>query len=337
MEHVAIDLGGRESQVCVRRADGTIVEERRWRTDDLAICLAKRRPSRVIVETCAQAFHVADLAVAAGHEVRVVPAMLVKTLGVGARGVKTDRKDAQVLSEVSTRIELPSVHIPTERVRIRRATCTSREALIGSRTQLINCVRGWARTTGLRVRSGSTKTFAERIRAGCTNLPSHIERLLAVVEELDAQICEADRELASLAKDDPICRQLMTMPGVGPVTAVRFQAAVDDPARFETAHKVEAYLGLVPGEYSSSERQRRTGITKAGPPAVRRTLLQAAWSAWRCRPLDPMVEWARQIEKRRGKNIAIVALARKMAGILFAMWRDGTNYNPPASASVSHA
>ena len=121
------------------------------------------------------------------------------------------------------------------------------------------------------------------------------------------------------------------------MTAVRFQAAIDNTTRFETAHKVEAYLGLVPGEHSSSDRQRRTGITKAGPPAVRRTLLQAAWSAWRCRPSDPMVEWAKQVEKRRGKHIAVVALARKMAGILFAMWRDGTIYNPQEGARASHA
>ena len=112
------------------------------------------------------------------------------------------------------------------------------------------------------------------------------------------------------------------------MTAVRFVAAVDQIDRFETAHKVEAYLGLTPGEDSSSMRVRRTGITKAGPPRLRWALVQAAWSLWRTRPTDRNVVWAQEVAKRRGKRVAIVALARKLAGILFAMWRNGTDYNP---------
>ena len=107
MEHVAIDLGGRKSQVCVRSADGSILEEKQCETRALCRYLDRRPPSRVIVETCAEAFAVADAAMAAGHDVRVVPATLVRSLGVGARGIKTDVRDARVLSEVSCRIELP--------------------------------------------------------------------------------------------------------------------------------------------------------------------------------------------------------------------------------------
>jgi len=98
--------------------------------------------------------------------------------------------------------------------------------------------------------------------------------------------------------------------------------------RFENAHRVEAYLGLVPGEHSSSTREHKLGITKAGPSALRRTLVQAAWSARRARGNHPMQEWANEIEKRRGKRIATTALARKLAGILYALWRDGTTYKP---------
>src|SRR6267378_838651 len=112
MEHCAIDLGGRKSQVCVRASDGTIVHESRPETLALKEFLQGRPKSRVIVETCAEAFGVADAALALGHEVRVVSATLVRTLGVGARRTKTDRRDAQTLSEVSCRIDLPSVHVP---------------------------------------------------------------------------------------------------------------------------------------------------------------------------------------------------------------------------------
>src|SRR6185436_3165269 len=98
MDHIAIDLGGRESQICVRTAAGEIIDERRCSTASLGRYLAQRSGSRVIVETCAEAFSIADAAIAAGHQVRVVPATLVRSLGVGARGTKTDRRDAQVLS-----------------------------------------------------------------------------------------------------------------------------------------------------------------------------------------------------------------------------------------------
>jgi transposase len=107
----------------------------------------RRVVSRVILETCSEAFRVADLALSHGHEVRVVPATLVRSLGVGARRIKTDRRDAQVLSEVSCRIDLPSVHVTTELARERRSMCTMREELIAPRTALINCVRGWLRAT----------------------------------------------------------------------------------------------------------------------------------------------------------------------------------------------
>jgi transposase len=328
MEHVAIDLGGRESQVCVRDAAAMIVAERRCRNSELLEFLAKRPPSRVILETCAEAFGVADEALKYGHQVRVVPATLVRSLGVGARGIKTDKRDAQVLSEVSCRIDLPSVHIPAQVSRERKAMCTMREALTRSRTMLINSVRGWMRQQALRVGRGSTPTFAERVRKAVPSLSGYIDRQLQMITMLNEQIRLADRELAETAKRDPVCRRLMTVPGVGPVTAVRFVAGLDDVERFKSAHHVASYVGLVPGERSSSDRERRTGITKAGSNAMRRVLILAAWCSRRARRKDAMQLWADEVERRRGKFVAICALARKLAGMLYAIWRNGTVYDP---------
>ena len=336
MEHCAIDLGGRESQVCVRSSDGHIVEERRCRTAALPAYLASRPPSRVVVETCSEAFAIADAALAVGHEVRVVPATLVRSLGVGARRLKTDRRDAQVLSEVSSRIDLPSVHVPSQQARQRKTMCGMREALVGARTKLLNTVRGWLRAEGQRPRAGDVPTFAARVRAvyAETTLPPYVERQLRTLDALNQAIADADRELAAIAKADPIARRLMTVPGVGPSTSVRFVAALDEISRFPSAHAVESYLGLVPGENSSSDRKRRTSITKAGPPALRWCLVQAAWAARRARRQDPMQRWADEIEKRRGKRVAVLALARKLAGILYALWRDGTVYEPRLSGGA---
>jgi len=332
MNHIAIDLGGRKSQVCVRGAEGELKLQRKHDTRDLGLFLEGQPKSRVILESSAEAFKVADAAVAAGHEVRVVPASLAKALGVGARGTKTDERDARALSEMSCRMEvLPTVHIPAPRTRELRSTCTAREALVSSRTQLINSVRGYCRTQLVQLPAGPAQTFPFRVRKMLgmrrEGMPAMIGRLVVAIEALNVQIAAADKELEGIAQQDAICQRLITVPGVGPVTAVRYRAALDETERFKDAHKVEAYLGLTPGENSSSERMQRTGITKAGPSQVRWTLVQAAWCLWRTRPQDPNVLWAVNVAERRGRRVAIVALARKLSGILFAMWRDGTNYD----------
>jgi transposase len=335
VEHVAIDLGGRESQICVRAADGTILEERRVLTRCLGTYLERRPPSRVVLETCAEAFGVADDALNLGHEVRVVPATLVRSLGVGARRTKTDTRDTRVLSEVSCRIDLPSVHIPSPVSRERKSICGMREALVSARTKLVNTVHGWLRARAARPRSGAVESFPERVRMLLLKRPAYVDRQLQMIDELSRKIDAADSELAAMAKQDAICLRLMTVPGVGAVTSLRFAAALDEIARFRDSHKVEAYLGLTPGEHSSSERRQRTSITKAGSPALRRALVQAAWAARRCRRnTHPMLTWAAEVEKRRGKRVAIIALARKMVGILYAIWRDGTTYDRSRAANA---
>lgn len=340
MDHIAVDLGGRESQICVRSETGALLEEKRVATTKLVDYFKERPQSRVILETCAEAFAVATSAKAAGHDVRIVPATLVRALGVGHRGIKTDQRDARALSEASVRVELASVHVPTETSRDVKGACGMREETVQARTQLINCVRGWLRKELLRVRTGGTPTFPARVRECCEGrsrpIPASVSRLLICIEALSTQIAEADVELAAMAETDERCRLLMTVPGVGPITSLRFSAAVDEFDRFPNAHRLESYFGLTPGEDSSSDSRRRTSITKAGSRRVRWVMTQAAWCAYRTRPSDPMVVWALQVAKRRGVRVAVMALARKMAGIMFAMCRDKTSYDP-RRASVHRA
>jgi transposase len=293
----------------------------------------------VILETSAEAFAIADMAKALGHEVRVVPSALAPSLGVGARKIKTDKRDAQILSEVSSQIDLQSVHIPSDRARELKAICALRETLVESRTKLINSVRGFCRTRLIPIVAGSAETFSSRAQRSFAKVgievPPHVERVLLCLTAITVQIREADKDLRNHAKTDATCKRLMTVPGIGPVTAVRFQAALDEPTRFPDAHAVESYLGVTPGEDSSSERKRRTSITKAGPRKLRWALVEAAWCAWRFRPDDPMIVWAKEVAKRRGRRIAITALARKMAGILYAIWRSEKPYDPKRGASQS--
>ncbi len=332
MDHVAIDLGGKQSQICVRASDGTIIEEQRIPSTQIGAYLAKRPPSRVVFETCTEAFHIADQAMSHQHDVRVVPAMLVHSLGVGARGLKTDRRDARALSEVSCRIELPSVHIPSMASREYKALLSMRDALVSSRTKMINTVRAWLRSRGLRVRSSSSAGFHLRVLALGMPLPSAVEVQVQTLKMISAQIRLATAEIRRITKADPVCQRLMTIPGFGPVTALRFVATLDNVERFSRAHHVASYLGLTPGEWSSSERQHRMGITKAGSTQMRALLIQAAWAAWRREKDRSLGSWAEQVAQRRGKFVAVVAVARKLAGIAFAVWRDGTTFESPRAA-----
>jgi transposase len=341
MQHAAIDLGSKESQICIRQPDGAIVEERKHPTRKLTELVKTWPISRVVMEASAEAFKIADAALAAGHQVRVVPGTLVRLLGVGERGVKNDQRDARQLSKASWQTDVPSVHIPSQAARELKSICGARDVLVEMQRNLSNNVRGWLRTQLWKLPSGKMTTLPERLRthaqASQRVLPEHIERQLTMLTQVTEQVQAANKQARRLAAQHPVCRRLMTVPGVGPITSLRFVAAIDDPSRFSTAHRVQSYLGLTPGEHSSSERERKTGITKAGPSELRRCLVQAAWSAMLARKTHPMLEWAAQIAERRSRPVAAIALARKLSGILFAIWRDGTTYEAKRAARRSLA
>jgi len=138
-----------------------------------------------------------------------------------------------------------------------------------------------------------------------------------------------------MAQGDPIVRLLATAPGVGLVVVATFVSVLDEAKRFHNAHAVGAYLGFVPGESTTGgPTKRRLGsITKQGNGFARTLLIQAAWSIMRMKDIDdPLRKWADHLRKTRGAKIAVVALARKLAGVLWAMWRDGTVYDRVSQA-----
>jgi transposase len=154
-----------------------------------------------------------------------------------------------------------------------------------------------------------------------------------VMEVLDEELARADAHFATLVADDPIVKRLTTCPSIGPITAAAFVAALDDVHRFDGRRgpgQVTSYLGLVPREYSSGEQQQRGPVMRSAHPYVQALLVQAAWRV--CRSKDPRAaalrSWGHALVRRRGKKIAIVAVARRLARILYAMWRDGADYQP---------
>jgi transposase len=205
-----------------------------------------------------------------------------------------------------------------------------RRELTDSRTRAILIARAITRAEGFRIRSGRTVTFLDRLAALelSASMTATLLPLRSVIEVLDDELAAADDQFATLVADDPVAKRLMTVPSIGPITASAFIAALDDAGRFDGAAQVTSYLGLVPREYSSGEHQHRGRILRSAHPHVQSLLIQAAWRMSRSSDAKTtgLRAWADAITHRRGKKVAMVALARRLARILFAMWRDKTEY-----------
>jgi transposase len=205
-----------------------------------------------------------------------------------------------------------------------------RAALV--RTRYISLIRALLRQQGYRLPSGSAEGFLHRVRA--LPLPgrllAQIAPLLAVMQPLNRQLPYSDEAIEPVAAQDARVQRLRTVPSIGPVTAAVVVATLDEAQRFRHAHQVEAYRGLVPREFSSGDSQRRGPITKAGPGRARWLLIPAAISILRRRPPEAEARrtWALRIAARRGKHVAVVALTRRLTGILYALCREGTGYEP---------
>jgi transposase len=209
--------------------------------------------------------------------------------------------------------------------------------MVRTRAKSISLIRALLRRDGLRIASGTARSFTVRLAAlqMSGELQAEIAPLLVLMDALNEQIKRADAQLAQLVKEDLTVKRLTSVPGVGVVTATCFVATLDDVTRFPDAKQARAYLGLVPSEYSSGERQQRGRINKAGPNRARYLLVEAALAILRRRNSQTAAlhDWALKIKERRGMKIAVVALARKLAGILYAMWRDSADIKATAAST----
>lgn len=321
MQSVGLDIHKVNTQVCILAVDGTVEREVRIATDrkHLAKLLGSRAPMRMLLEASTESEWVARFLETLGHEVIVADPNYAPMYPHRVRRVKTDRRDARALAEACRSGTFRRAHRASEASRRTRAGLAVREALVRTRSRYISVVRSLLRGEGMRVRSGDASTFASRVEE--LELPevlaSTVAPLLEIMETLSARLQEIDRDLAAATREDP-------------VTATVFRTVIDDVTRFRSAHLLESYLGLVPGERSSGETRHRGHLTKRGNTRARWLLIEAAWTILRGKAANTheLAAWGRQIAARRGKQIGAVALARKLAGILFAMWRDGKDFDP---------
>ena len=331
MEHIGIDVHKRESQICILTPEGEIIERRIQSTREKFTAVFKARArARVLLEASTESEWVAHTIEQCGHEVIVADPNYAPMYPERRRRVKTDRRDARMLAEACrVRAYRPAHRVSAAQRHVRRQLRV-RDLLVRTRGRTLALIRALVRSEGLRVRSGDADRFGTYVSE--LELPDELQAalrpLLALWEHLTEQLAAADAQLAETAAANPVVQRLTTAPGVGPVIATAFVATLDEAGRFGGAHQVESYLGLVPSEDSSADRRRRGHITKAGNPRMRWLLVQAAWAALRSRRADAagLRAWAEQLAKRRGRRIATVAVARRLAGMLFAMWRDHTTF-----------
>jgi transposase len=342
MNYGAIDLHARSTWIRIVDGDGTAVLEQTVPTTAAALSavFATQPRARILIESSTESEWVAQTIEAHGHEVIVASPTYQLMYGHRDRHIKTDRRDVVALTEACRHGIYRAAHRVSSEQRQRRRALRVRAQLVRARTQLVNLVRAQLRQEGYRVPRATSESMPRRYAA--LALPEPLRTALApaltTIATLTEQIALSDTALAAIAAADPVVQRLRTAPGVGVITALTYRAVLDDVARFGGARSVAAYLGLVPREDSSGTRQRKGGITKAGPPDLRVLLVQASWVVWRQRTgRGALHAWVERLAARRGKRIAIVALARRLGRILYAMWRDGTEYGTPLGKATAQA
>jgi transposase len=269
-----------------------------------------------------------------GHTVIVADPTFAPMYATRSRHFKTDKRDARALKDACARATYrPAYRLSAARRHV-RAELAVRDALVRTRVRYIALLKTMVRREGLRVPSGASRTVEQRVAelVLATQLPTlgaELAPLLTLLPTVHAEIAAADGRLEALVAADPVLTRLATAPGVGVVTAAAVVAVLDDITRFPSAHAVEAYLGLVPCEDSSADRRRLGHITKAGNARARWLLIEAGWRILRGKTAETAAlrAWGQAIAKRRGPRIAAVAVARRLAGVLYAMWRDACPYD----------
>lgn len=334
MDTIGLDLHKRESQLCIIGSQGEVTEKRiATSRERFTAVLGKRARCRILLEASTESEWVARHLESLGHEVIVADPGFAPMYATRSKKVKTDKRDARTLAEACMLGAYRSTHRVSAEQRHVRSELLVRDALVRTRTRYVALIKAAVRREGLRLSQGEAERTASKVSAIelREEVLQELRPILGLLSPLNREIDSADKRIEQLGRNDPVVGRLMTAPGVGPVTALAFVAALDEVTRFPGAHQVEAYLGLVPSEYSSGDRQHRGRITKRGNARMRSLLVEAGWRILRSRKSEcsALRAWALQIAARRGKRIAVVALARRLSGILFAMWRDGNNYRAP--------
>jgi len=328
MKHyIGLDVSMKETSICIVNEKGKVVYEGKEKTDPSLLTHHLKNKNlkieKIAMESGSLSHYLISEMQKLGLSVTCVDArQMSKVLSVKVN--KTDRNDARGIAEALRSGYYREVALKSQKNVETSTVLGSRRMLVQQKVSLKNGIRGFLKTYGICVPVKGKRCFLQKVRDVLEEQPSYIQKsveaLLTSFEKLDSEIIGLEKMIKELAKDDEDVKLLITIPGVGIITALSFKVAIDDPSRFQDSRNVGAYLGMTPKQYSSGETHRQGGISKCGNPAVRSLLVEAGTvmltrtKVW-CKPKA----WAFKLARKKGTKKAAVALGRKLGVIMHRM------------------
>lgn len=332
--YCGIDLGNKNSMFAIIQGNRQVVKEELVATNEVAVkkVLKGYRDLTCVVEAAPLAEWLCGVIEGLGHKVAIVCARKAKVALASQSKKKTDKRDARALAELCRSGWYEAVHRKSAEAREMRSFMTARKQLVECSTAISSSIRGILRAHGVKLECGTDETgFYDKVQEAIKKLPKlaqkGVKELRKAFEQLHMQQRAMYKELHKNARENRITKLLQTIPGVGPATAAAFVATIDDPNRFPDGEKVAAYLGLTPSVYQSGETEYRGRITKTGDKLLRWLLVEAAHILLTRSgtPCD-LRTWGLMLQEKKGAGKARVAVARRLCGIMWKMWQEGTEF-----------
>lgn len=332
MNYCGIDLASKSSAICIMNEQGVLVREDEIATDEDGFRTGLRglEPMGCVVEASPLAEWAVRTLERLGHQAVIIDARRAKAVVCTKK--KTDRVNARDLSHMARTGWYTAVHRKSETAREWRTWLTARAGLVETANALHARIRGLLRAQGIKLGKVAERDFEARVYAVVEQRAPVLKGMLSPLLEVWRQAIDGAeamrKQIAALAKQDALCRRLMSVPGVGPITSVAYRATIDDPKRFGRSEQVGAYLGLVPSVYQSGDVDYRGRITKEGDRLLRWLLVEAAQSLLaNTKKTCALKQWGERLEKQKGVGKARVAVARKLAVILHRIWLTGETFD----------
>jgi transposase len=327
---IGIDLGKNSCSVVALDLAGAVVKRRRMRPNSIASFTKDIAPCIIAMEACCGAHHLGRTLASQGHHVRLMSPEYVRPY---VKAQKNDDRDAEAIAEAASRPTMRFVELKSEAQLDMQTLHRARDRLIGERTALINQLRAILLERGITVPQGRRKLerylAASSIQNGGIPVSARIRDLVmdmsAQWRALDERIAAFDNEIMHSVRNDEAARRLTTIPGIGALSATAMVAAIGNAETFTRARDLSAWLGLVPRQVTTGGRPRLVGITKRGNTYLRKLLIHGARAALPslANSKMPLGAWLRALMARTHKNAAVVALANKLARIVWAVLRRG--------------
>jgi transposase len=336
---IGIDIGKSTFHLVALDPHGGIVIRKKFSRKALLAFTAKLARSLIGTETCGGAHCLARVIREQGHEVRLIPGQFVKSY---RKSNKNDYLDGEAIAEAVTRSNVRFVPIKTDDQLDLQSVHRVRERLVHNRTEVINQMRGLLLERGISFRRGPENLRQELpllLEDAEPQLTPSFRALLAHLwqqwQYLDSQVAGMDRNIKAVAESDAACRRLRKIPGVGPLVATAVVASAGNGAAFRRGRDFAAWLGLVPGQYSTGGKAKLLGISKRGNSYLRRMFVHGARAVLRVkRDTGGFGQWVRRLAARAPRNKVIVAIANKLARIAWVVLASGNEYQHPPLAAT---